>query len=97
MADADPVIPEVILFEHPLFHGEHKHIFGEERDLNAADLAFFPKVSSIVVKGTRNWLFFPKQNFRGGAREVKPGRYDTTEAAHEQLMDNQVQSLKPKE
>jgi hypothetical protein len=97
MAEPDQVIPEVILFEHRYFHGQHKHVFGEERDLNAADDKLFAgKTSSIVVKGASTWLFFPKQDFTGGAREVKPGLYETTEEANSQLKDNEIQSLKPK-
>jgi hypothetical protein len=98
MTEADQVIPEVILFEHRYFHGAHKHVFGEERDLNAADdKLFFKKTSSIVVKGTRTWLFYPKQDFTGSqGLEVKPGLYETTEEANPQLKDNEVQSLKPK-
>jgi hypothetical protein len=91
-------MPEVILFEHRNFQGDHKHIFepGEE-DLNGPfDKRFANKTSSIVVKGTKSWLIYPKQNHTGGAREVRPGRWKTTEAAHKDLKDNEVQSLEPK-
>jgi hypothetical protein len=96
---ADPVIPEVILFEHKYFRGAHKHVFQDgEADLNGPfDKDFYDKTSSIIVKGSKPWLFYPKQDFTGGAREVKPGRYATNEAAHPDLKDNKIQSLKPKE
>jgi hypothetical protein len=97
MAEVDP---EVILFEHRHFHGAHKHVFQDgEKDLNAADdKLFFTKTSSIVVKGTKSWLFFTKQEFTPKpGLEVKPGRYPTTEDAHKDLKDNQIQSLKPKD
>jgi hypothetical protein len=98
-------MPEVILFEHRHFHGAHKHVFEPgEKDLNARDdkLMFDPargvgKTSSIVVKGTKIWLFFTKQDHTPKpGLEVKPGRYPTTEDAHPGLKDNFIQSLQPK-
>jgi hypothetical protein len=97
---------EVILFEHKFFHGRHKHVFAPdgEKDLNATDdKEFFGKVvSSIVVKGTRTWLFYPRQDFEVGNPpddkpiEVGPGVYETTQAANPKLRDNNIQSLEPK-
>jgi hypothetical protein len=108
MAEADPVIPEVILFQHKFFRGKHKHVFGPdgESDLNLRDdNEFFELTSSLVVKGPKNWLFYPRQDFEVGGPppawdtpiEVKPGLYETTQAADPKLKDNKIQSLKPKE
>jgi hypothetical protein len=48
----------VILFEHAQFHGQHKHVFRAEANLNAADDNFFnDKVSSLVVL-EGNWAFY---------------------------------------
>jgi hypothetical protein len=103
---------EVILFEHPWFRGKHIHVFGPDgdKDLNAGlgRELLAGQVSSIVVKGPRAWLFYPKQDFRGvepppgtppGTEvgwEVGPGVYGVTEHAHPQLKDNKLQSLKPR-
>jgi hypothetical protein len=95
---------EVILFEHPWFRGQHMHIFGPDgdKDLNAGlgRELLAGKVSSIVVKGSRPWLFYPKQDFRGtdpeDGWEVGVGVYGVTEHAHRKLKDNKLQSLKPK-
>jgi hypothetical protein len=102
---------EVILFEHKFFHGKHKHVFGPdgEKDLNARDdHEFFDpargvgRTSSIVIKGTKSWLFFPRQDFEVGDPpndkpiEVGPGVYETTQAANPKLKDNRIQSLRPK-
>jgi hypothetical protein len=104
MAEADQDT-EVILFEHKFFHGKHKHVFGPdgEKDLNATDdKEFFRLTSSIVIKGPRPWLFFPRQDFEVGDPpddkpiEVGPGVYETTQAANPKLKDNKIQSLKPK-
>jgi beta/gamma crystallin len=54
----------VILFEHAQFHGQHKHVFGPEPNLNADDDNYFnDKVSSLVVL-EGNWAFFPDSGFK---------------------------------
>ena len=54
----------VILFEHAHFHGQHKHVFRAEPNLNAADDNFFnDKVSSLVVL-EGNWAFYADWNFQ---------------------------------
>jgi hypothetical protein len=110
MAEADQDA-EVILFEHKFFQGKHKHVFGPagEKDLHTTDKDddFFDPArhvgtSSLVIKGTRIWQFFPRQDFEVGAPpndkpiEVGPGVYGTTQAANPQLKDNAIQSLRPK-
>jgi hypothetical protein len=102
---------EVILFEHKFFRGKHKHVFGPdgESDLNrpggGGDVEFFKLTSSLVIKGTKPWLFFPRQDFEVGGPpptwdepiEVGPGVYETIQAANRKLIDNKIQSLKPKQ
>jgi hypothetical protein len=54
----------VILFEHAQFHGQHKHVFRAEPNLNAADDNFFnDKVSSLVVL-EGNWAFYADSKFQ---------------------------------
>ncbi len=54
---------EIILFEHTNFHGAHKHVFGSEANLNAADDNFFnDKVSSIAVL-SGNWQLYRDTGF----------------------------------
>ena len=49
---------QVILFEHSNFHGNHKHLFNTEANLNAQDDNWFnDKVSSFVIL-EGNWPFF---------------------------------------
>jgi hypothetical protein len=89
MVDAETVFPEVILFEDANFRGAHRHVFQEEKDLNAiaarpvttpgpAGGPFAGKTSSmVVVKG--HWTFCTKKNFDGGRTTVKPGPYHDVE------------------
>ena len=66
----------VILFEHAQFHGQHKHVFGAEPNLNAADDNFFnDKVSSLVVL-ERNWAFYADSRFQRQYPPIlRPGLY----------------------
>ena len=48
----DPLNAHAILFEHGLFHGDHRHIFTQEPNL--PDNAFNDVTSSIVVE-QGNW------------------------------------------
>ena len=65
----------VILFEHAQFHGQHKHVFRAEPNLNAADDNFFnDKVSSLhILSGL--WVFFRDSQFQNpyaGGTEFGP-------------------------
>jgi hypothetical protein len=54
----------VILFEHAQFHGQHKHVFDKEPNLNADDDHYFnDKVSSLVVL-EGNWAFYADSGFQ---------------------------------
>jgi hypothetical protein len=74
-----PIEGHVILFEHAQFHGNHKHVFRAEGNLNAADDNFFnDRVSSIAVLKT-SWAFFRHAGFGdqypnllGGAETIYP-------------------------
>ena len=53
----------IIIFEHRDFRGRHRHIFGEEANLNnGEDNTLNDRMSSFVVlSGT--WNFFRHSNF----------------------------------
>jgi hypothetical protein len=88
-----PVKSHVILFEHANFHGAHKHVFGSEANLNAADDNFFnDKVSSIIVlQGT--WSFYRDANFGGQyAKVLSPGLYPWVESVD--IKNDDMSSLK---
>lgn len=72
---------QVILFEHSNFHGNHKHLFNTEANLNAQDDNWFnDKVSSFVIL-EGNWQFFKDSNFSGTASRIMgPGKYNWVEA-----------------
>ncbi|MEO7404293.1 MAG: beta/gamma crystallin-related protein [Burkholderiales bacterium] len=60
-----------ILFDHPRFHGAHKHVFAAEGNLNAADDNFFQdRVSSIAP------VFIEAARARCGRASPKRGRAD---------------------
>jgi hypothetical protein len=58
-------MPEAVLFENINFHGAHKHVFGPEPHLDAADDNFFnDRVSSIVILDGA-WAFYRNPAFDG--------------------------------
>lgn len=67
---------QIIIFEHRNLHGNHKHIFTSEPNLNAGDDNFFnDKLSSFVIVEGR-WQFFRDSNFGNPASQVlQPGVY----------------------
>lgn len=67
---------QVILFQDANFHGEHKHVFDNETNLNASDdSSFNDGVSSIVVL-SGNWKFFKDAGFKNPYPVVLgPGLY----------------------
>jgi hypothetical protein len=51
-----PVLGHTVLFEHGQLHGDHKHIFNAEPDLNAdEDDSFNDETSSLVVYPNTAW------------------------------------------
>src|SRR5262249_55852762 len=84
----------VILFEHAQFHGQHKHVFGPEPNLNAADDNYFnDKVSSLVVL-EGNWAFFPDSGFKPAPYPaiLGPGSYHVLPAG---IKNDDMSSLQP--
>ena len=66
----------VVLFENAGFHGQHKHVFTLEGNLNASDDNFFnDRVSSIVVEQSV-WAFYRNSGMNGQyPRTLGPGVY----------------------
>ena len=83
----------VILFEHAQFHGQHKHVFGAEPNLNAADDNYFnDKVSSLVVL-EGNWAVFADSKFQKQYPPILgPGLYPVLPAG---VKNDDMSSLKP--
>jgi hypothetical protein len=69
---------QIIIFEHRDFRGRHRHIFGEEANLNnAEDNTLNDRMSSFVVlSGT--WRFFRHANFTEQVGSTfSPGQYES--------------------
>jgi hypothetical protein len=75
-SSASLVTAHAILFEHANFHGAHKHVFGSEPNLNAADDNYFnDKVSSIIVL-SGVWNFYRNSGYVGRySAALNPGAY----------------------
>ena len=71
----------IILFEHINFHGNHKHLFQTESNLDASDDNWFnDKVSSFVIL-EGSWQFFRDRDFGNPASRIfGPGKYNWVEA-----------------
>jgi hypothetical protein len=83
----------IIIFQHANFRGHHRHIFGEERNLNhPEDRTLNDKMSSFVVlSGT--WKLYQHKNFdRAYDREFSPGEYKWVGSVD--VENDQVSSLK---
>ncbi|HEY6376854.1 MAG TPA: beta/gamma crystallin-related protein, partial [Edaphobacter sp.] len=67
---------QVVLFENAGFHGQHKHVYTLEGNLNASDDHFFnDRVSSIVVQQSV-WAFYRNSGMNGQyPRTLGPGLY----------------------
>ena len=67
----------IIIFEHRDFRGRHRHIFGQEANLNhAEDPTLNDRMSSFVIlSGT--WRLFRHANFSEQVgRDFGPGQYE---------------------
>jgi hypothetical protein len=83
----------IVVFRHASFRGAHRHIFGEERNLNhPEDNTLNDAISSFVVlSGT--WKLYRHANFATAYdREFPPGEYPWVEAVD--VENDQVSSLK---
>jgi Beta/Gamma crystallin len=86
---------EVILFEHSQFHGAHKHVFGEEPNLNADDdSSFNDQVSSLIVLAG-HWSFFSDANFIAPypILPLAPGVYPSV--TEQGITNDDLSSLRP--
>jgi hypothetical protein len=102
MAEAvpQPLNAEIILFVEKDFHGPHKHIFTEVKDLRTAAgettaaTTFADKTSSIVVvMGT--WEVFEDASFlQKTPQDLKPGRYP--DVVKFGIHNERISSLRPK-
>ena len=55
---APPVLGHIMLFEHSRFRGAHKHVFNEEKNLNADDDDSFNDVTSSIAVLQNEWLTY---------------------------------------
>lgn len=69
---ADAIQGHIILFRHANFHGNHKHVFNRENNLNSDDDNYFnDEVSSIaVIQGT--WQIFYNSEYGDRAESGNP-------------------------
>src|SRR5258708_29130737 len=69
--DAAPTLPapgvsdELVLFVNGQFHGSHKHVFGDEPNLNAADDNSFNDNTSSIFVHPGNWASYRDTGFIG--------------------------------
>jgi hypothetical protein len=86
----------VILFEHAKFHGQHKHVFHDEPNLNAGDdNSFNDKASSIVILDGR-WEFFADSGHVAKlGQTLGPGSYDSVLTALGAGSNDRISSLRP--
>ncbi len=84
----------VLLFEHINFHGQHKHVFWPEPNLNAGDDSFFnDRVSSLVVQRAV-WAFYKNSGFDTQyPRTLGPGIYPWVEDYG--IKNDDMSSLRP--
>lgn len=89
----DPILGHVILFKDAGFHGPHKHVFNQERNLNAAgDDGFNDSVSSLAIL-LGNWQFFRNAGFDDDYPTILgPGLYPWVEDA--KLRNDDLSSLR---
>jgi hypothetical protein len=90
-----PLNKHVLLFEHAIFHGAHKHVFVAEPNLNAQDDSFFnDKVSSLAVP-QGNWVFYANSGLQPPSQYppvLGPGLYPRLPA---QIKNDDMSSLQP--
>jgi hypothetical protein len=68
----------IIIYQHRDFRGAHRHIFGNEANLNnPEDRGLNDAMSSFVVL-SGNWALFRHSNFvdQVGGRTFGPGQYE---------------------
>jgi hypothetical protein len=68
----------IIIFQHRDFRGSHRHVFGQEPNLNhGEDNTLNDRISSFVVL-SGDWTLFRHANFveQVGGRTFGPGQYE---------------------
>ena len=84
---------QVVLFEHANFHGAHKHVFGAEPNLNAADDNSFNDSVSSLAALNGSWSFFRDAGYMGQYQGVlAPGLYPWVEAVN--ITNDDMSSLR---
>jgi hypothetical protein len=87
-------VPHIILFEHANFHGQHKHVFGREPNLNTGDDSLFNDSTSSIAVLEGNWLLYRDFNFSGRyAPILGPGLYPTLSGVD--INNDDITSLQP--
>lgn len=73
----DPLTGQIVLFQHANFHGDHRHIFTAEPNLDDND---FDNLASSIVVESGNWsLFFDSQMDGSYPLVLGPGIYPWVE------------------
>lgn len=88
-----PIRGHIIIFEHTSCRGQSRHIFNEEKSLDAGeDKRFNDKVSSFVVlKG--QWKLYKDSNFVSSYDEIfGPGVYN--KVSNYYVENDQISSLR---
>jgi Beta/Gamma crystallin len=91
-------LPHVILFEKIYFHGAHKHVFGQNVNLNDkefddTDFNDDGTWSFVILEG--DWEFFRDWNFENKLGEtLGPGFYDHVSTALGVANDMPISSLR---
>lgn len=83
----------IIIFQHADFRGHHRHIFGEEKNLNHPDdRSLNDKMSSFVILEGK-WQFFRHAEFKIPYEPILgPGVYRWV--GDHKIENDQVSSLK---
>ena len=87
----------VILFDKGYFHGEHKHVFEDEKNLNGpGDDHFNDKGTKSIVVLEGVWEFFKDWNYQNKLGEtLGPDLYDHVGSALGGTATDQISSLRP--
>ncbi len=91
---ADPVTAHIVLFEHALFRGAHKHVFQKMDDLGAGDDNSFDNItSSIAVLAGTWWTFGDPGQQRQFKSFLGPGLYPRLDSVN--ITNDDLTSLEP--
>jgi hypothetical protein len=93
----DSAMAHVILFEKRYFHGNHKHVFRSEANLNAEDDDWMNDQTRSIVVVEGQWQFFKDWNFEQPSYlgTLGPGVYETLEPYLGSNAVGSISSLRP--